>query len=377
VLIVTEPDDRRASELLELASPPGRGLAVVVVGRLDDAPWRLSAQGRRWRLTPPGLELDPVTVSEREDAGLAALLAASGAPARVVHPQPRPGDDIEVTVGARPVVPTENLSRGSDVFEATDWAVMVRVLGSVDAVTREGAVVEFERVKSLELVAWLTEHRRAATRAGARAALWETDIRDATFANIVSEARRSLARAVPPPEGVDWIERTLTEVLRLHDDVTSDLAELRRRSAWSQGREPAEVVDVLRPGLELVRDVPYRGLSALWPDAEGLVSAAALLVVTAAIDFAEASIGLDDAAGVFWATAKGLLVVPGHEELVALRMRTHARAGDMAALRQEWESYERVLAGDPWADGEPSPRLAALRADLMGSRTRPTPVRLS
>ena len=44
-------------------------------------------------------------------------------------------------------------------------------------------------------------HRDRSTRAGARTALWELDVRDATFANVVSEARRAMARLVEPPAG--------------------------------------------------------------------------------------------------------------------------------------------------------------------------------
>jgi hypothetical protein len=58
-------------------------------------------------------------------------------------------------------------------------------------------------------------------------------------------------------------------------------------------------------------------------------------------------------------------VLPAHEELIGLRMEAHARAGDHAGVRQEWESYERVINGDPWSDGEPAPKLVELRQRLL------------
>jgi hypothetical protein len=64
------------------------------------------------------------------------------------------------------------------------------------------------------------------------------------------------------------------------------------------------------------------------------------------------------------ATAVGLDVLPGHEELVALRLRAHAARGDRVALRHEYASYEQSLLADPWA-GDPSPRLVALRQELL------------
>ena len=58
-------------------------------------------------------------------------------------------------------------------------------------------------------------------------------------------------------------------------------------------------------------------------------------------------------------------MLPGHEELIALRMRAHARAGDLSGVRLEWECYERVLNADPWSDGEPAPKLVLLRRELL------------
>ena len=57
--------------------------------------------------------------------------------------------------------------------------------------------------------------------------------------------------------------------------------------------------------------------------------------------------------------------LPGHEELIGLRMQAHARAGDHAGVRQEWESYERVINADPWSDGEPAPKLVDVRRRLL------------
>ena len=73
-----------------------------------------------------------------------------------------------------------------------------------------------------------------------------------------------------------------------------------------------------------------------------------------------------DAEGAFAATAVGLDVLPGHEELVGLRLQAHALTGDRVALRREYACYEQAVLADPW-DGEPSPELAALRHELLGA----------
>ena len=58
-------------------------------------------------------------------------------------------------------------------------------------------------------------------------------------------------------------------------------------------------------------------------------------------------------------------MLPGHEELIALRMRAHAARGDLAGVRQEWQSYERALSADSFSAGDPAPKLAALRRELL------------
>jgi hypothetical protein len=246
-----------------------------------------------------------------------------------------------------------------------EWALMVRMLGPLDIVDRSGGEGRFERARATELVAWLTEHREGATRSRARAALWGQPIQDATFANVVSDARRGLANLVTPPVGEEWIGRTLSEHLPIHRLVVTDAAILTDRRRCAASCAPRDAVAILRPGLDLVRDVPFNGSAALWADAEGLMSNLLLLVVGAATDLAEHYLALGRYDDVFWATAKGLASLPGHEELIALRMQAHAESGDPAGVRTEWDSYERVLAADPWGDASPSPMLVALRRQIQ------------
>ena len=136
-------------------------------------------------------------------------------------------------------------------FVEREWRVLVHVLGRL-RVTVDGVDVPFERGKALELVTWLSQHRDRSTRNGARTALWETSVRDATFANVVSEARRALARAVMPPGGEEWIGRTLTEHLPLHPLVTTDAELLRMRREAARGLSSLDAIAVLRPGVALL-----------------------------------------------------------------------------------------------------------------------------
>ena len=234
---------------------------------------------------------------------------------------------------------------------------------------RQERLVTFERSKTLELVAWLTEHRERPTRAGARAALWELDVRDATFANVVSEARRALARHLAPPAGEEWVARTLTERLPLHELVVSDADLVRARLNAARVAPPQEAIDILRPavGIDPGDAVRRHRLSVArsrresrrtwccWPRRPPP-------------SWRRTTCRVGDVDGVFWATGRGLHVLPGHEELIALRMRAHHRAGDLAGVRQEWESYERVLDGDSWGEGEPAPKLVDLRRQLLDTQ---------
>ena len=126
------------------------------------------------------------------------------------------------------------------------WSLMVRLYGQVEVVTAAGAAASFDKSKSLELVAWLSQHRRHPTRGAARAALWDVDVRDATFANVVSDARRAMARAVAPPEGSEWLARTLSDELPLHCAVVSDADVLAAAQDEARRCSPQRAIEVLR-----------------------------------------------------------------------------------------------------------------------------------
>ena len=353
---------------------PGHGLAIVVADERSEvvgaSSARLVARHDGWHLDAFGVsvELVPVGVSVDELAEITELI-------RDAERHLEPADELDRTQWADDAVPVTAVSApDTEIVEPVETAapfeprpheIVVGLLGGVEVHARTGEMGSFERSKTVELIAWLTTHRDRATRSGARTALWDLDVRDATFANVVSEARRALARLVPPPEGEEWVARTLTEQLPVHDLVATDADLVEDRLAHARVQPPSLAIETLRPAVELVRDMPFAGTSYLWPDAEGITSNLVLLAITATAEFAGHALSLGDTDGVFWATGKGLRVLPGHEELISLRMQAHARAGDLAGVRQEWESYERVLVADAWSDGEPSPKLLDLRRELL------------
>jgi two-component SAPR family response regulator len=243
--------------------------------------------------------------------------------------------------------------------------LLVRLLGPVDVVDEQGGAAAFERSKTRELIAWLATHRERSTRTLARTALWDLDVRDATFSNVVSEARRAMARLVEPAPGEEWLARTLTEDLPLHERVRTDVELVECRLEMARRLRTDDAIAMLRPAVELIRGMPFEGTSYLWPDAEGITSNLVLLATSAASELAGHHLALGQIDGVFWATGQGLQVLPGHEDLIALRMRAHASNGDLAGVRHEWQCYERVIAADPWSDGEPATKLVELRHQLL------------
>lgn len=352
VVVVSGADDHdpgALGDLVDVTRGGGRGLAAVLLGPIDGAGLQLAVDGGQWVVQPLGMRVTPVGLPAREVAAVHDLLDAADRPLAV--------DDDTVTTPAA--------TRSEAPFVEQPWSLLVRVLGPADVIDGSGRSVEFDRGKALELAAWLSLHRERPTRGAARTALWDLQVRDATFANVVSDARRAMARAVAPPAGEEWIERTLTEQLPLHAMVATDADLLRARVDAARGRPAHEAIDVLRPGVEWITDLPFAGTGYLWPDAEGITSALTLLATGAATDMARHCLAIGDVDGVFWATGRGLLVLPGHEELIGLRMRAYAQRGDLAGVRNEWEVYERAIHADPWSSGEPSPKLVAIRRELL------------
>ena len=397
------------------------GLAVVSASPIIGPSSRLAPDGDAWALHPIGIRLTPIGVSPEELVSVAELVDVAepvlvlpfppDSPPAVVDPdvEDRPGAAASA-VDHADAQPSDIAGDGSGESsagpdaDATDfegdglaglldvpaavvrpadldpwevvtsvwrpaampaWELQVRLIGPVEVICRSGGFVEFERSKTRELVAWLATHRNRSTRTAARTALWELDVRDATFSNVVSEARRSLARLVEPPDGEEWVGRTMTEALPLHELVVTDADLIEQALEAARLQPPAQAIATLAPVVDLINGMPFEGTSYLWPDAEGITSNLVLLATSAAAELAAHCLSLGDIDGVFRATGRGLQVLPGHEQLIGLRMQAHAGAGDRAGVRQEWESYERVITADPWSDGEPASKLVELRQRLL------------
>jgi hypothetical protein len=297
---------------------------------------------QHWRLTPENILLSPFGITDLQVHAVSELFS-----------------DV--------VRSAENSEQSSlvAVRDVHDWKVLVRTLGPVDVQLADGTIVNFEKAKTKELLAWLTNHRARPTRSAARTALWDFNVADATFTNVVSDIRRTLNQTQLLEDFEEWIPRTFTDRLPFHSSIVSDGELLQACIARAQTLEPVAAISELHRGLELVRDLPFAGTGYLWPDAEGITSQLVLNVITAAVMAAELNLIRGDIDGVFWATSHGLKVLGAHEELFSLRMRAHGLRGDFAGVRFEFESYKRAISADSFSMTEPSKKLV----DLLGELT--------
>ncbi len=274
-------------------------------------------------------------------------------------------EPIDVTSRVEPTaVMQQPTPRATTVHPPYEF--VVRLLGPIDVIDRDGRAVAIERTKSTELLAWLALHRRGATRSSARAAIWSAEVSDATLSNVVSGARRALSRHLPDV-AADWLGAPHAELLQLDPRVVSDLDLFQRHLLDAERSSGAARARALGSALALVRGAPLLGSNYRWADDEALTSSLTLSVVDAARDLAESALRSGDDMAVLRAAAAGLSVLPGHEELIALRLRAHHAAGRHAALRSEWEAYSRAALADGWVSG-PAPWIAELVDELLATR---------
>ena len=318
----------------------GSNEAVVKICVQSNYPNRLQLGANGWMLMPSEQQLSVFGLTEFETSVVQDLLVESAKPAE------------------------ENKQQCEAI--GADWNVCVRLLGPVDAETRNGIPISFEKSKSLELLAWLTTHRERPTRVAARTALWEISVQDATFNNVVSGLRRGLASGSIGAEQIEFLPKTFTDQLSIHGSVITDVDVLNNAVSLVKVKGDRESWFALIDALDRVRDLPFAGADYLWPDSEGITSNFILSVITGSVMAAEHALQQGDTEGVFWATGQGLKVLHGHEELVALRMRAYGDVGDRVGVNAEWSSYERSLLHDSWSGGAPSPRIVALKRELIG-----------
>jgi hypothetical protein len=204
----------------------------------------------------------------------------------------------------------------------SDWSVLARVLGPVEVCTRDSTEIPFRKSKSVELLCWLSVHRERPTVSAARTALWEVDVEDATFHNVLSELRRGLAAA----GRTDAAGRVNKQRLFLDSQVVTDAELLRRALQRVESQESCETVGELLSLLGMVRGLPFADAGYAWADAEGITSTFVWLVTRAVEQVCaladESADESANASAVMQATNAGLRMSPADDHFLALRRRT-------------------------------------------------------
>jgi DNA-binding SARP family transcriptional activator len=234
--------------------------------------------------------------------------------------------------------------------------VDVTVLGPVAVV---GAARPFRRSASLELVVYLSLHRRPVAYTEWPVAIWpDRAVSLATVHSTASDARRALGRTAAgrwhlPHDGGH---------LRLADSVTSDVE---RFASLVSTEDPLRVVDAMG----LVRGPLFAGLRrADWAIFDGTQAAIERLVVGAALYGADLLMMQDLGADAEWVIRRALVLSPYDERLYRALLRATAAQGKRIALRAAMSEL-LTLAGDapphrgtPWR-GDEIPPVTCLHPD--------------
>lgn len=206
---------------------------------------------------------------------------------------------------------------GPSVVDA--WAVVVRVYGYPCVENRLGVGAKFRKRRALELVTWLALNRERSRRSAARNAMWDVPINDSTFSTIVSDMRRSLAEIDGSIDHDSWCPTTFSDEILLSTRVTTDAEIL--HNALARFRSLGTPDTELEYELSRIRDLPFAGTTYSWADLDGTTTRLIIQATQAAEEVATWSLENDCPHLLQVATAAGLRVMPGNEELLRLQAK--------------------------------------------------------
>lgn len=212
--------------------------------------------------------------------------------------------------------PLPKCDKTSDLRGSESIDLVVRVMGPLEIVCSDGRQIHFKKTKSAELLAWLVLHRDRPSRDIARTAMWESNVQDSTFNNVVSELRRAVKDAIPTLDLTDSRHQRLINIPRsIRTDV--ELME----DAWNFARRhgsPDAWLTVYEH-VQQIRGLPFESTKFDWADAEGLTSHIVLKAMNVCCDLADYLLQQGDIKKVFQVTEQGLRALPGSEEMLAFR----------------------------------------------------------
>ena len=197
-------------------------------------------------------------------------------------------------------------------------SLTLRVLGPVQVTASGRREVIFRKSKSLELLCWLAFHRDRPTVSGARNALWEIDVKDATFHNVLSELRHGLSTAGL----VHAAGRVGKHRLFLDERIITDADCLREHLLIAETSSSVSAIQKLRGMLSRVEGLPFSSVGYAWADAEGITSTLVWRVTRSVELVARFAAAHGDRTMLLDAVAAGLRMCPGDEHFLALQDAT-------------------------------------------------------
>jgi hypothetical protein len=157
---------------------------------------------------------------------------------------------------------------------------------------------------------------------GARTALWEIDVKDATFHNVLSELRHGLS-SVGLPEGA---RRVTKQRLFLDERISTDADVLREMLLNAESSADVGPIRYLRETLSMVQGLPFGSMGYAWADAEGITSTLVWRVTRAVELVARFAAAAGDRTALLEAVSAGLRMSPGDEEFLNLQDRLLQRS---------------------------------------------------
>lgn len=295
-IVVTRRELSCAGELSDLGVTVISALPIDAVGTV-----RIVREETHWRVSSTNEVFQPYGLSAQEAADFRNMV--------------REMTTLE-HADARSSAPTSDEDPLAD--PANDCSrISVRVMGPVRVLTGDGDEVEFRKAKSVELLCWLIFHRDRPTVSAARTALWEIDVEDATFHNVLSEVRRAFAQW----GNREIVRREGKSRLVLHPQVESDVEALQRVVCAHESMDDIERMHELQRILVGIGGLPFAGHDYAWADAEGITSMIVWLVTRAINQACMIAREHGEHDVVFAVTAAGLRMLPGDEHFLLLRER--------------------------------------------------------
>ncbi|MGH9081168.1 MAG: AfsR/SARP family transcriptional regulator [Acidimicrobiales bacterium] len=400
IVIVCGPStaERDAADLVEIASDPRTGAAVVACGDQIGAAHALLLTGshRAASLSLLGSTVFPQRVEIEELGSTSSLLeTASRRDAALASddpyvdlpiplPGPRAGTALAAGDDRLPLnedgssngggpsggVPSGGGPSGSETGLSSSRPGPAARLGDDGAAERppvevgvlgpiviRGAAREFTRAWAKELVVYLAMHPGGAPNEAWATALWPDRLMaPSSLHSTASVARRSLGQA---PDGQDHLPRSHGR-LALANSVGTD---------WDRFVSLAGSSDIeqWRSALELIRGRPFEGLrSTDWPILEGIGPAIEAAAVDLSGRLSGAYLATDRPQDSQWAARKGLLVSPYDERLYRMLLRAADAAGNPAGVETVMGELIQLVADDI----EPFDSIHPATIDLYRSLSR-------